>query len=54
MVADVVVQDGRIAAERYDAEPGCAYLLRPDGYVARQVELWRKQWDRVKTCESAP
>jgi 3-(3-hydroxy-phenyl)propionate hydroxylase len=23
-----------IAAERYDAEPGCAYLLRPDGYVA--------------------
>ena len=23
-----------LAAERYDAEPGSAYLLRPDGYVA--------------------
>ena len=22
------------AAKRYDAEPGSAYLLRPDGYVA--------------------
>lgn len=32
---------------------GLSSLGRPDGYVARQVELWRKQWDRVKTCESA-
>jgi 3-(3-hydroxy-phenyl)propionate hydroxylase len=23
-----------LAAKRYDAEPGTAYLLRPDGYVA--------------------
>ena len=23
-----------LAATRYDAEPGTAYLLRPDGYVA--------------------
>ncbi|MGA9092227.1 MAG: FAD-dependent oxidoreductase, partial [Bradyrhizobium sp.] len=23
-----------LAASRYDAEPGSAYLLRPDGYVA--------------------
>jgi 3-(3-hydroxy-phenyl)propionate hydroxylase len=23
-----------LAAARYDAEPGTAYLLRPDGYVA--------------------
>jgi 3-(3-hydroxy-phenyl)propionate hydroxylase len=23
-----------LAASRYDAEPGTAYLLRPDGYVA--------------------
>ena len=23
-----------LAAQRYDAEPGTAYLLRPDGYVA--------------------
>ena len=23
-----------IAGQRYDAEPGTAYLLRPDGYVA--------------------
>ena len=23
-----------LAARRYDAEPGTAYLLRPDGYVA--------------------
>jgi 3-(3-hydroxy-phenyl)propionate hydroxylase len=23
-----------LAATRYDAEPGSAYLLRPDGYVA--------------------
>ena len=25
---------GGLAAQRYDAEPGTAYLLRPDGYVA--------------------
>ena len=23
-----------LAVKRYDAEPGTAYLLRPDGYVA--------------------
>jgi 3-(3-hydroxy-phenyl)propionate hydroxylase len=23
-----------LAAQRYDAEPGTSYLLRPDGYVA--------------------
>ena len=23
-----------VAAARYDAEPGTAYLLRPDGYIA--------------------
>jgi 3-(3-hydroxy-phenyl)propionate hydroxylase len=23
-----------LASRRYDAEPGTAYLLRPDGYVA--------------------
>ncbi|MBV9561328.1 MAG: FAD-dependent oxidoreductase, partial [Bradyrhizobium sp.] len=23
-----------LATKRYDAEPGTAYLLRPDGYVA--------------------
>jgi 3-(3-hydroxy-phenyl)propionate hydroxylase len=29
----LVDADG-LAATRYDAEPGTAYLLRPDGYVA--------------------
>jgi aminoglycoside phosphotransferase (APT) family kinase protein len=24
---------------------------RPDGFVARQVALWRRQWDQVKTRE---
>jgi 3-(3-hydroxy-phenyl)propionate hydroxylase len=28
------VSDGDLVATRYDAEPGTAYLLRPDGYVA--------------------
>jgi 3-(3-hydroxy-phenyl)propionate hydroxylase len=28
------VDSGKFAAARYDAEPGTAYLLRPDGYVA--------------------
>lgn len=26
-----------LAASRYDAEPGTAYLLRPDGYVAARL-----------------
>jgi 3-(3-hydroxy-phenyl)propionate hydroxylase len=26
--------DGDLVSARYDAEPGTAYLLRPDGYVA--------------------
>ena len=26
-----------LAAGRYDAEPGTAYLLRPDGYVAARL-----------------
>jgi 3-(3-hydroxy-phenyl)propionate hydroxylase len=29
-----LVDSERLAASRYDAEPGTAYLLRPDGYVA--------------------
>jgi 3-(3-hydroxy-phenyl)propionate hydroxylase len=29
-----LVDSAGLAAARYDAEPGAAYLLRPDGYVA--------------------
>jgi 3-(3-hydroxy-phenyl)propionate hydroxylase len=29
-----LVDSDRLAVARYDAEPGTAYLLRPDGYVA--------------------
>jgi len=32
--ADGFVDSEGLAAARYDAEPGAAYLLRPDGYVA--------------------
>ena len=31
---DGLVDSEGLAATRYDAEPGTAYLLRPDGYVA--------------------
>jgi 3-(3-hydroxy-phenyl)propionate hydroxylase len=31
---DGFVDSEGLAATRYDAEPGTAYLLRPDGYVA--------------------
>jgi len=31
---DGLVDSAGLAAARYDAEPGTAYLLRPDGYVA--------------------
>jgi 3-(3-hydroxy-phenyl)propionate hydroxylase len=31
---DGFVDAGGLAGARYDAEPGTAYLLRPDGYVA--------------------
>ena len=31
---DGLVDSAGLAASRYDAEPGTAYLLRPDGYVA--------------------
>jgi 3-(3-hydroxy-phenyl)propionate hydroxylase len=31
---DGLVDAAGLAAKRYDAEPGTAYLLRPDGYVA--------------------
>ncbi len=31
---DGVVDSAGLAGARYDAEPGTAYLLRPDGYVA--------------------
>ena len=31
---DGLVDPAGLAAQRYDAEPGTAYLLRPDGYVA--------------------
>ena len=31
---DGIADSEGIAAQRYDAEPGSAYLLRPDGYVA--------------------
>jgi 3-(3-hydroxy-phenyl)propionate hydroxylase len=31
---DGLVDSAGLATARYDAEPGTAYLLRPDGYVA--------------------
>jgi 3-(3-hydroxy-phenyl)propionate hydroxylase len=31
---DGLIDSAGLAAQRYDAEPGTAYLLRPDGYVA--------------------
>jgi 3-(3-hydroxy-phenyl)propionate hydroxylase len=31
---DGFVDAAGLATQRYDAEPGTAYLLRPDGYVA--------------------
>jgi aminoglycoside phosphotransferase (APT) family kinase protein len=32
---------------------GLGSFGRPDGYVARQVQLWAKQWGRVKANDSA-
>ncbi|MDV6247457.1 phosphotransferase family protein [Rhodococcus opacus] len=32
---------------------GLGELGRPNGYVARQVALWAKQWNRVKDADSA-
>ena len=32
--SDGLADSAGLAAKRYDAEPGTAYLLRPDGYVA--------------------
>lgn len=32
---------------------GLADFGRPQGYVARQVALWAKQWDRVKSADSS-
>ena len=32
--SDGLVDAAGLAGNRYDAEPGSAYLLRPDGYVA--------------------
>jgi len=31
---DGFIDSAGLAGARYDAEPGTAYLLRPDGYVA--------------------
>ena len=31
---DGLIDAAGLAGKRYDAEPGSAYLLRPDGYVA--------------------
>ena len=31
---DGLADPAGIARQRYDAEPGTAYLLRPDGYIA--------------------
>jgi len=35
------------------AAVGLGDFGRPDGYVARQVALWRRQWDQVQTRELA-
>ncbi|MDX6233500.1 MAG: hypothetical protein QOH68_2524 [Nocardioidaceae bacterium] len=43
-----------ILAELHDADPhaiGLEGFGRPDGFVRRQVALWRRQWDQVKTRE---
>ena len=34
-----LVDSSGLVAKRYDAEPGAAYLLRPDGYVAARFRL---------------
>jgi aminoglycoside phosphotransferase (APT) family kinase protein len=33
------------------AEVGLDDFGRPDGFLARQVSLWRRQWEQVKTRE---
>jgi len=33
-----LADSGGLLAKRYDADPGAAYLLRPDGYVAARFK----------------
>ncbi|WP_024800299.1 phosphotransferase family protein [Nocardia sp. BMG51109] len=44
----------RVLADLHAVDPhavGLEKFGRPEGYVARQVNLWASQWDRVKTRE---
>jgi aminoglycoside phosphotransferase (APT) family kinase protein len=48
------VVDGLAALHRVDAGAvGLGDFGRPDGFVARQVEGWRRRWDRAKTRDVA-
>ncbi len=41
-----------VLVELHDADPaalGLGDFGRPDGFVGRQVTLWRRQWEQVKT-----
>jgi aminoglycoside phosphotransferase (APT) family kinase protein len=43
-----------VLAELHDADPealGLGGFGRPEGFVGRQVALWRRQWEQVKTRE---
>jgi aminoglycoside phosphotransferase (APT) family kinase protein len=44
----------RVLADLHAVDPGAVGLERfgrPEGFLARQVNLWASQWDRVKTRE---